>query len=481
LFVEVGIILVAAFLALRGSGIPVVAWCANVAVLCGLTLVALRWMRLGEARLRRMIADAAAAKSRAEFLSDVTQMMSTSLDYRAILDVVARLSVARLSDWCEVMVMGPMGTVSHIARAHINPEKEARAIRLLEFYPPSKSQGIQRVLKSGKSELYGTRELLAAVRAEWSQEEIRMAAEHAGISSAMVVPMTVGGRVLGVMTLVATESGRQYKVEDLHLAEELAGRAALAVDHARLYREATMAIDARDEFISIASHELKTPLTSLQLQVASLNKVTAQEPSLTDKLGAKFAVIERQVDRLTRIIDNLLDVSRAAAGRLTIEPEQADLRKVVDEVVARLREQLAKSGSALNIHAEDSCPGTWDPFRLEQIVTNLLTNAIKYGRGQPIELSLWTEGEQVLLRVRDHGIGIATDDQRRIFERFERAVSRRHFGGFGLGLWIVNQIISAMGGNITVKSALGEGAEFTVSLPRRPVAAQAAPVSDTVH
>jgi signal transduction histidine kinase len=187
----------------------------------------------------------------------------------------------------------------------------------------------------------------------------------------------------------------------------------------------------------------------------------------SERFGSKLQVIVRQVERLTGLIDTLLDVSRVTAGRFVLEPEEVDFAMVVHAVVARLRDQVARASCRLTLEVDAECVGTWDRLRLDQIVTNLLSNAIKYAAGSPIELRLECTSEQAVLIVRDHGIGISLQDQARIFERFERAVSHDHFGGFGLGLWIVKQIVTAMNGTIEVKSEPGAGAEFTVMLPKR--------------
>ena len=239
----------------------------------------------------------------------------------------------------------------------------------------------------------------------------------------------------------------------------------VADDNARLYDQAQQAIRARDDFLSIASHELKTPITSLELQVASLAQIVPSNERVVGKLGS----IKRQADRLRALIERLLDVSRAMAGRLTLEPQETDFRRVIDEVVARSREQLAKASSTPIVEGATSCVGHWDPLRLDQIVTNLLTNAMKYGGGKPILLTLHASNDaKAVLTVTDHGIGIAPEDQSRIFERFERAASARPVGGLGLGLWIVKQLVVAMGGEISVESKSGQGAQFTVRLPLLP-------------
>jgi signal transduction histidine kinase len=174
----------------------------------------------------------------------------------------------------------------------------------------------------------------------------------------------------------------------------------------------------------------------------------------------------RQVGRLGKMIGELLEVSRVAMGTLKLQREEMDLGAAVRECLARFEPQLAGAGCRVEMQAEGRLTGRWDPGRLEQVIDNLISNAVKYGAGKPVEVRLQDRGERVVLEVRDHGIGIAPADQIRVFERFERAVSRRQFGGFGLGLWITRRVVEAHGGKIELSSVPGAGAAFMVELPR---------------
>lgn len=233
--------------------------------------------------------------------------------------------------------------------------------------------------------------------------------------------------------------------------------------------EALEAIQARDLFLSVASHELRTPLTTLQLQLQALQRFVDRSENLPDEIAVRLRSALRQTRRLGGLIDELLDVSRIMHGRLAPERSRVDLSTVVMDVVDRYRIALEQSGSPLTVEGVDRpIVGEWDALRIDQIVDNLLSNAIKYGEGGPIEVEVACDDDHARIVVRDHGIGISPEDQSRIFGRFERAVSTRYYGGFGLGLWITRQVVEAHGGTIHVESELGEGSTFEVVLPLRP-------------
>jgi len=241
-------------------------------------------------------------------------------------------------------------------------------------------------------------------------------------------------------------------------------------ERARLLREAQEAVQVRDEFLSIASHELRTPLTPLNLKLHSLLRAAESAPGgavPAARVAADVHVAQRQVRKLADLIRDLLDVSRLAHGKLSLNLEDVDLAALTREVTAGFAPEAERAGCAVEVHAAGAVVGHWDRLRLEQVITNLLTNALKYGAGQPIRVDVRAEGEGAVLEVRDGGIGIEAEHLARIFGKFERAVSERHYGGLGLGLYISLQVVQAMGGTLHVESQPGQGATFSVHLPLR--------------
>ncbi len=236
---------------------------------------------------------------------------------------------------------------------------------------------------------------------------------------------------------------------------------------ASLYRKAQEEVRERDEFLSIASHELRTPITALQLQLQMLQRaVERKRQEWPEPMAAKLDALERQTRRIALLVNELLDVSRMRLGRLELKLEDLDLGEVARETVGHLEEEGESCGSPITLDAHGPAPGRWDRLRIEQVLTNLLSNAMKFGQGKPISVDVASDGECVQLVVRDRGIGIAEDDRQRIFHRFERAVPSQHFGGLGLGLYIARQIVEAHGGRIDIDGAPGDGTSFRVSLPR---------------
>ncbi|CDS53939.1 two-component hybrid sensor and regulator [Polaromonas sp. CG9_12] len=229
------------------------------------------------------------------------------------------------------------------------------------------------------------------------------------------------------------------------------------------------ALNMRDEFMSVVAHELRTPLNTLFMDVQmrkmllERGKVAVFDAAYLEKMVARD---QRQVQSMVRLIDDMLDVTRIRSNRLSIRPGPVDLPALLGRVTGNLSHQAEAAGSAITLHADQPVTGCWDEFRIEQVVTNLLTNALRYGNGKPVEVSLVLLGDSVVLHVRDQGKGIPARDQQRIFDPFERAVGQDDSTtGLGLGLYITRQLVEAHGGTISVQSREAEGALFSVTLP----------------
>jgi two-component system CheB/CheR fusion protein len=238
-------------------------------------------------------------------------------------------------------------------------------------------------------------------------------------------------------------------------------------DREQLVAQLRSAIGSRDEFLSIASHELRTPLTTLALQLDGLRSMFELEADhgSREEVRRRLDMVARQSDRLTKLVDGLLDVSRINVGALRLDLEEVDLVPLIREVTEWLSDEAKRAGCSISFTGPATAVGNLDRLRVEQSVTNLISNALKYGSGTPIDLTLKLEADGIKLAVRNRGMGIAGQDLERIFGRFERAVPSKHYGGLGLGLYITRQIVEAHGGSIAVVSQPGEGATFTVSLP----------------
>lgn len=271
-----------------------------------------------------------------------------------------------------------------------------------------------------------------------------------------------------LLQIVPQVENREAASRAIVIARDTSERQQAEAERELLYRNALEAVRARDEFLSIASHELKSPLTALSMQLDVLARPPkAKTEAVPQAILDKLTFAKRQVDRLTRLLNELLDISRIHAGRLSLDIEDVDLTALVREVVDRFADSAANVKSELVVSAQKPCMGRWDRLRIEQVVVNLISNALKFGGGKPIEVTVVGEdgGKLARLGVRDHGIGIAPEEVERIFSRFERAVPSRAYAGLGLGLYIVRQIVTAHGGTIRVESQPGQGATFIVELP----------------
>jgi PAS domain S-box-containing protein len=291
------------------------------------------------------------------------------------------------------------------------------------------------------------------------------------LRSYLAVPVvSSAGEVFGAVVLGHSKT-LKFDEQDKMIVEGLASQASIALDNARLYEKSQRSLKVRDEFLSMASHELKTPITSLILQSQiRKRKLIKDQDFILDK-ATELSQIEKQTKllfRLNRLIDDMLDVSRIRTGKLKINSERVDIVALVKETLERLKPQLLQSVNELTCELVEEVHVEADAFRIEQVLTNLLTNVMRYGRGKAAHVEVLIVDDKAMVRIKDHGLGISEKDQKRIFTRFERAVPCNEISGLGLGLSIVKDIIDAHGGEVGVISELGQGSTFWFSLPTLP-------------
>lgn len=401
-------------------------------------------------RLRMEVKERARAEQVVRFVAEASAAFAESLELDTVLARIAEQAVPFLGAHCVVQLMDRTRGIARTVHAHADASHDpsnARALIDANLLAAVVEEGSQSSVDPGRSD---DDEFAAAI----GEDGRRL----------LALPLRAGARLLGAMGLADPPSGR-FDSPDVAVAEFYAGRASTALENALLYTDAQQAIRTRDDFLSVASHELNTPVTSMKLALQALASNTL--PHTPENLERVFRLTLKQTSRLTRLVGDLLDVARIQSGRLALHLQTVDLVEVVREAAERLAEDLARSRSTITIHGSGPARGCWDPGRLDQIVTNLLANAIKFGEHRSIHVEIGCDESSARLAITDHGIGIAPEHVGRIFERFERGVSADQFGGLGLGLFIVKGFVSALGGEVRVESELGRGSTFFVELPVR--------------
>jgi signal transduction histidine kinase/ActR/RegA family two-component response regulator len=420
-------------------------------------------------------------------VAETTAALATSLDYKATLTKLVGLLVPKLADWSAVeMIDENTGLSEPVAVTHADAELVGHTWEMRHRFPTAAGapMGVPNVLRTGKSELYEeiTDEMIGS-RAQ--NEEHAAMARALKLSSAMIVPLVAREVTLGAITLAYADSGRRYTRADLALVEDIAARAAIAVDNARLFgaeQRARAAADEanrlKDEFLATVSHELRTPLNAI------LGWSRMMTTGLVDegRRARALETIDRNAVAMTQLIEDLLDVSRIISGKMRLDVESLDLAKVAEAAIDSIRPAaLAKEITLRAVLEPSPGPVLGDPNRMQQVVWNLLSNAVKFTpRGGRVEVVLRRAGSHAELTVTDSGAGIAPEFVPHVFDRFRQADGRltRAHGGLGLGLAITRQLVELHGGTVRASSAgLGHGASFTVLLPVtavRPVATDAA-------
>jgi PAS domain S-box-containing protein len=404
-----------------------------------------------------------------ELLAQAGEVLGSSLEYQKTLAGVADLIVPRLADWCGVTVLDDNGQPAQLALTHIDPGKIEWVLELQERFPYDyeDTSALMRVLRTGDTVTYPeiTDEMLVA--AARSPDHLAVL-RKLGFRSGMIVPMTVHGRTVGALSLVLAESGRYYQPSDVALTREIARRAALAIDNARLFTEAQQAAQAREDFLLTASHELRTPLTSVKVAAQLVSRYLIRAESEPERMVAMMTRLHSEIDRLETLSLDLLDAARIQRGRLDLESRMVDLVALAQSVLNSFDSAPERMPShRLVLDAPDAVSGVCDPRRLRQVLVNLVSNALKYSpNGGDICVRVTATDDTASLVVEDFGIGIAPDDIASLFQPFERSSAvRRTIGGVGLGLYITRQIVEAHGGTIGVESEPDVGSRFIVRLP----------------
>lgn len=406
-----------------------------------------------------------------EFLSEMSEVLTNSFNYLENLQKMANIATNYFCDGCLIDQLNPDGNIKRIVVASKDPGMKERMQRLHEQYPQrySHDHPLFVALITGKTMVIpDVIDYSKSYRGKYSAKYLTEL-EEVKLGGAIVVRLKGKDSLLGTITFFSTVGS--HIVLDARakwLAEELAYRTSMSIENSLLYLHSQEAIKSRDEFLSIASHELKTPLTSLTLQnqmrKRQLDKDNVKgldEKSLRKMIDAD----ERQLRRINRLIDDMLDIARIRSDRLFIHKEKFEFCNFVTDVLERFTPQMQAVGCKLTV---ELCPEIivyGDVYRIEQVVVNMLTNAMKYGAGKPIRIEVVSNPVKVSLMVHDQGPGIDAKDIERIFQRFERAVSGREISGLGLGLYISRQIVEQHDGAMFVTSKMGEGSTFIMELP----------------
>jgi signal transduction histidine kinase len=423
-----------------------------------------------EEAARRLIEEQAAraaaeqAERRARFLAEASRVLGASFDYQTTLASLARLAVPELADFCVVDVIdGPK--LDRLGVAHVDPSKEPLlrdAVRYARLRGPT-AYHLRKPLEEGEPILlrFISEEALAANTL--NEEHLRLTLQlrpHSLVS----VPLRVGERVTGALSLYMSESGRRYGPEDLALAEELARRAALAVENARLFHAAEQATRARDELLGVVAHDLRNPLNTIAMGAGLLTEMI---PETEPALRHQAEIMRRAADRMNRLIQDLLDVKRVESGQLALEPRAQSPAALVADAVEMLRPLAAAASLELTSDAPADLPAVLaDPPRVHQVLSNLVGNAIKFtpaGGCVVLRAELLADWE-VRFAVVDTGPGIPPEQLPHVFGQFWQG-KRGDTRGIGLGLAIARGIVEAHGGRIWVESQVGAGSTFYFTLP----------------
>ena len=422
---------------------------------------------IGASKIARDITVRKRAEQTTRFLADASAALAELTDYESTLQKVASLAVPLFADWCAVDVQEADGSFRRLAVTHIDPAKEQLVRELEGRYPPrlSDRHGVMKVLRSGQPDWAA--EIPDSLLTELAQDEEHLRLlRNLGLKSYICVPLKSRTKALGALTFVTAESSRMYNAQDLQAAEDLAHRAVIAVENASLLAALKDSDRRKDEFLAMLAHELRNPLAPIRNAVQILRAKGPPEP----ELQWAREVIDRQVQQMTRLVDDLLDVSRITKGKIELRKERVDLAAVVNSAVEASSPLIQKWGHELTVTIPpEPIYLEADLTRLSQVLMNLLNNAAKYtNQGGRIWLTAERQSDKVLIRVKDTGIGIPAEMLPRIFGMFtqvDRSLERSQ-GGLGIGLTLVQRLVEMHGGTVEAQSAgPGRGSEFVLRFP----------------
>lgn len=420
--------------------------------------------------------EAERASDRFQFLARLSEALGSTLESDAMLDHLMELIIPRIADWCTIHAISSSGAVTRLATGHRDPEKRQLLESVREFGRFTDRDGshpFSRVVRDAQPVLY------TDVPEELMVEAARSPKHLAGIKqlepkSAIIAPMIARGRAFGVMVFGTSESGRRFTESDVELAAEIAHRAAASIDNASLYQRAQEAARAREQFVSMVSHELKTPLTAIKGYMQVLGRHLDRKDWERDRILGTRDRLDVQVERLELLISDILDASRIQLGRLGLnfQPD-TDLVELAWQVVRRFDEAVErKPNHAIGVQAEGPIRGRWDSMRLDQVLANLLSNALKYSPdGGNVRVEIQQKDDTACITVHDEGVGMGEEERAHLFEPFHRGTAnQRGISGTGLGLYITKQIVEEHGGTIAVESVPGSHTSVRIELPIDPLA-----------
>ncbi len=406
------------------------------------------------------------------FLAEAGRTLSGLVDYPSALEAIADLAVPDFADWCAVDIVGLDGSLGRLALSHWDRTKIDFAREFQQRFPQREGDeyGPHRVVRTGVATLIPkvTEEMLRAIA--HNEEHFRLL-RRAGIRSCILVPLRAGHEVIGAITFLTSDSGRQYGAADLATAEEVAYRASIAIENARLYSDVQRADRQKDEFLAVLAHELRNPLAPIRTAL-QLVRLSPNDRTMRDRA---WDVMDRQVQQMIRLVDDLLDVSRITRGKVELQKQRMELASVVSQAVETSRPIIEAAGHELTVTVPaEPIELEADPTRIAQVFSNLLNNAAKYTpRGGHISITAERQNGEATIRVRDSGVGIPDDMLTGIFDMFtqvDRSLEKTQ-GGLGIGLTLVKRLVELHGGTVEAHSdGPGTGSEFVVSLPAREIA-----------